>query len=346
MTSCPAFPSSVDGPDLASESPLLVGALCANPVGPMCGPLHCVQSSFYKTQTWNILISFNRAGSPTNKTRNSHAYERLSVLIPISTFLLAPAAKTAWFWVSIRWQLISDWNSSGQRSQSPGNFFPGTARLAVAPKTGKWRSYTQTRRRFLNSMYFAILWRPAGLCNKLLILISVSFRRICSDRVQHIWNMQSQSFTNKVIWVNSFMYSFSFESFYVARLRFNLPIQLFCFAKDPLQKIQNVDFMLSKWQRHNFSHMICWLSVLFVGTKLESLELILQLPPYIRIKIALLVDGVKRFTIGYIIIKYRSWPGYKIIKYKSNIQNINHGYRISHLVDLTMCTMHMIAVTE
>ncbi len=37
--------------------------------------------------------------------------------------LISPAAKTAWFLVSIRWWMISDWNSCDPWSQSPGNVF-------------------------------------------------------------------------------------------------------------------------------------------------------------------------------------------------------------------------------
>ncbi len=51
MASCPAFSSSVDRPGWASESPQRVGVLCTNLVGPMRGPLRCIQSTFCKTQT-------------------------------------------------------------------------------------------------------------------------------------------------------------------------------------------------------------------------------------------------------------------------------------------------------
>ena len=69
---------------------------------------------------------------------------------PISAFLLAPAANTAWFWVSIRWCLISDWNICGPRSQSPGNIFPGFEPVLPShPKPVRDVQIPQTRVDFL-----------------------------------------------------------------------------------------------------------------------------------------------------------------------------------------------------
>ncbi len=43
-------------------------------------------------------------------------------LTSILFFLLDPAAKIAWWWVSNPWWMISNWKSRGPCSQSPGNF--------------------------------------------------------------------------------------------------------------------------------------------------------------------------------------------------------------------------------
>jgi len=53
----------------------------------------------------------------------------------ICVFLLAPTAKTAWILVSIRWWMISDWNSRGPRSQTRSRL--DTSSRQMCPSRGR-----------------------------------------------------------------------------------------------------------------------------------------------------------------------------------------------------------------
>ncbi len=108
-------------------------------------------------------------------------------LSPISALLLAPDAKIAWFWVSNRWRLISDWNLCGPRSQSTQKRVPRQcARLVVAPKN--WQEAIINRIQTYN-IFTSCIWtcsdnRSAVPCSELLICCSTCFLRICSVHFQ------------------------------------------------------------------------------------------------------------------------------------------------------------------
>ena len=71
--------------------------------------IHHTDSRFHIQTNTNMQVPWwqHRTRLPPNQ-ENCHDASCCQYLNPISAFLLAPAAKTAWFWVSIRWQLMSD----------------------------------------------------------------------------------------------------------------------------------------------------------------------------------------------------------------------------------------------
>ncbi len=76
----------------------------------------------------------------------------------ISVFLLA--AKTAWFWDSNPWWMISYWNSHGPCSQSPGNVSSATMPVSQPPPKLVGSLHKPKHNvTYLYNTYLDIFWR-------------------------------------------------------------------------------------------------------------------------------------------------------------------------------------------
>ncbi len=123
------------------------------------------QKLFFRALPWEIHFPQHLYRDP--RLRSQHQQEIATnascgqYASLICVFLLAPTAKTAWILVSIRWWMISEWNSRGPWSQSPGNVFPANVPVSWPPlKRVRGIHIPKLDLTFIYNKHFDICWQP------------------------------------------------------------------------------------------------------------------------------------------------------------------------------------------